>query len=918
MEPPAGSRLDASPSPIRPGMTRRVASAIASRLTRRRLFANLASRLANRRFAFAVATVSIFSAKGVHIYTHLSSLPVVHLVRWGYSFFAQDAALLVLVRLLLDPWLVEGFAWLRRVTMTLASIIITYLITVGVLTVSFFAVSGSEIHWRNIGLAGDASSLGMFLSGLASFLFVLATVLFVAYVLQDICYKTAGVATDILKWPISFALRKSGAPTTYSQVPQLDIELANTYDELEEEEFCNMKSKTSMIILRRLFYLFIGCALLTHVILFMIRPNESALNFLSWTPALLPFVDFSFSSPSLDHLEPIYGTSIGRSWDNYTALTAPAPFSWLPERPVPGFGDWYRNDEHYSADADPLKISNLEEKLLPALQGKLGDVPIRHVMLILLESTRKDVFPLKKDGVVWNRLANSYSNGTLPEETQAALAKLTSNANYITGDYDNGFEHQEKKKRGGINFNNVFTTATYTIKSIVGTMCGLTPLMADFNLEYLHHFYQPCLPQIFEAFNRLDHDDYDDHDDRGPYGPLGHHGPPGHHGGPGHHGPPRPHDGPPPPHHDGPPPPPPHDGPGLHEARNSDDFTLFKWRSTFMQSVTKNYDRYVPLLSKMGISPESLVSKEYLKSPFAKFGRVDLPDINYFGMADIAVEDYIRDAFVQAKKNDERAFVTHLTSTSHHPFAIPAEEKYTPLGNGLDDISHYLNAIGYDDRWLGKIMDILDDEGVADETLVVLVGDHGVSMPENNILAPYYNPNVGTLRVPLVLSHPKLPVIDVDDAVISSQILPTILDLLRETGSLSESQSQAASDLVQNYEGQSLIRALHASSNETSQGNWQFSVINPGRAMLSIRDARYPDWFLIVPIIDNVEWQFTNLMTDPTGAQTVLGFDFVTFMYSVEQSHGVDAAKWVEEAAFMARWWVEENGKRWRYGPYAT
>ncbi|KAH8128144.1 sulfatase [Trichoderma asperelloides] len=866
MEPPAGSRLDASPSPIRPSMTRRVASAIASRLTRRRFVANLASRFANRRFAFAVATVSIFSAKGVHIYTHLSSLPVVHLVRWGYSFFAQDAALLVLVRLLLDPWLVEGSGWLRTVTMTLASIIIAYLITVGVLTVSFFAVSGSEIHWRNIGLAGDASSLGMFLSGLASFLFVLSTVLFVAYVLQEICYKTAGVATDILKWPISFALRKASPPTTYSQVPQLDIELANTYNELEEEEFCNMKSKTSMTILRRLFYLFIGCALLTHVILFMIRPNESALNFLSWTPALLPFVDFSFSSPSLDHLEPVYGSSIGHSWDNYTALAAPALFSWLPERPVPGFEDWYTDDEHYSADADPLKISNLEEKLLPALQGKLGDVPIRHVMLILLESTRKDVFPLKKDGIVWNRLANSYSNGTLPEETQTVLANLTSNANFITGDYDDGFAHQTKKKRGGINFNNVFTTATYTIKSITGTMCGLTPLMADFNLEYLHHFYQPCLPQIFDAFNRLDDDDYDDFDD----------------------------------------------------PRFSDDFTSFKWRSTFMQSVTKNYDRYVPLLSKMGISPESLVSKEYLKSPFAKFGPVDLPDINYFGMADIAVEDYIRDAFVQAKKNNERAFVTHLTSTSHHPFAIPAEEKYTPLGNGLDDISHYLNAIGYDDRWLGKIMDILDDEDVADETLVVLVGDHGVSMPENNILAPYYNPNVGTLRVPLVLSHPKLPVIDVDDAVMSSQILPTILDLLRETGSLSQSQTQAASDLVQNYEGQSLIRPLHASSNETGQGNWQFTVINPGRAMLSIRDARHPDWLLIVPVIDNVEWQFTNLMTDPTGAQTLLGFDFVNFMYGVEKSHGVDAAKWVEEAAFMARWWVEENGKRWRYGPYAN
>lgn len=860
MEPPAGSRLDASPSPIHHlGVARRFAHAAASRLTRRRFLGNLASRIANRRFAFAVATISIFSAKGVHIYTHLSSLPVIHLVRWGYSFFAQDVILLVLVRLMLDPWLTAGQGWLRTATLTLASIIITYLTALGALTVSFFAVAGSEIHWRNIGFAGDASSMAMVLSGLASFILVLCVFLLVASILQEVCWVTAGIATDILKWPVSFALRRKSA--AYAEVPQLDVEYAHTYEDLEEGEICGVKSKTMALIMRRLLYLFIGCALLTHVILFLIRPNESALNFMSWTPALLPFVDFSFSSPSLDHLTPIYGSSIERSWDNHTALTDPVPFSWLPEKPVSGFEDWYKNEKHYNAAADPLKISNLQDALLPALQGVLGDVPIRHVMLVMLESTRKDVFPIKKDGLVWDRLANSYSNKTLPEEAQRVLASLTSNANLITGDYSDGFAHESQKKRGGVNFNNAVTAGTYTLKSMTGTLCGITPLMADFNLEYLHHFYQPCLPQIFEALNRVEHGD---------------------------------------------------------EGVSADDFTSFPWRSTFMQSVTKKYDRTGPLLAKMGISQENLVAEEYLKSPLAKFGPSHLPDINYFGMAEVALEDYIRDAFVQAKKNDERAFVAHITSTSHHPFAIPAEEKYTPLGNGLDDISHYLNAIGYDDRWLGKMMDILDDEGVANETLVVFVGDHGVSMPENNILAPYYNPNIGTMRVPLVISHPKLPAIDIDDAVISSQILPTILDLLRETGSLSKSHAQAASDLVQNYEGQSLIRPLRAASNETGQPNWQFTVINPGRAMLSIRDMRQPDWHLIVPIIDNVEWHFTHLAKDPTGAHTLLGFDFAKFVHGVEKAHGVETAKWVEEAAFIARWWVEENGKRWRYGPYAN
>ncbi|KAJ6442518.1 sulfatase domain-containingprotein [Purpureocillium lavendulum] len=833
----------------------------------RRLLVAVANRFTNRRFVFSFTAVSVLAAKSVHIYAHHSALPTVHVALWGYSFFAQDMALLVFVRLLLDGALLAAAAWLRLLATFLAAIVVTYVATLSTINVSFFVAAGSEIHWRNVGFAGDAASRALLLTGLFSLLLVLLAFVLVAWAFQDVAYGLAGCATDIFKLPFTYQRIWAPHPAKYSELPQHDVEGGKHEDqERRDRRKCmrtDMKTWPWLLIWRVVLYALVGAALLAQVIFLALRPHESALTFMSWTPALLPFVDFKNSSPNLEKIAPVYGSGIGRDWDNRTALADPTPLPWLPNGTVlPGFEDWKRGKRHYNAASDPLKVSNLDEELLEELRGKLGDVPIRHVVVILLESTRKDVFPIKKDGFIWKRFEESFENKTLPEAARRRLATLSPTAKSITGDYDDGFTRDEKDKRprGGINFNNAYSTSTYTIKSMAGTLCGISPLVADFNLEYRHHIYQPCLPQVLDTLNALD-------------GPSGH------------------------------------------------NFTTHKWRSTYLTSVILYYDKLELLLSSMGYPEENLIGKEYLKSAAAKFGPVTLPDINYFGMAETCLEDYIRDAFASARKKDERVFLTHLTSTSHHPFAMPPDEEYVPLGKGLDDLSHYVNSIGFEDKWIGKILGTLEDEGVADETLVVFAGDHGLSLAENGKLPTYYNPNSISNHIPLVLSHPKLPPVTVDAAVSSLQVLPTILDLLRETGSLSDAASKAAGDLMNNYEGQSLVRPMRSDNKtgpEGSLGDWQFTVVNPGSALLSVRDARstYAAWRLVVPVVDNVEWRFTDLDEDPAEGSPTVGFDFKAFLKNVEERHGERAARWAEEGAFVSRWWVEENSKRWRYGPY--
>ncbi|KAL3293862.1 sulfatase domain protein [Colletotrichum asianum] len=856
----------------------------------RRLLMGMGSRFSNQRFVFSLAALAVLGAKFVHIKSHLSALPTVHLVNWGYSFFAQDFVLFIILRLLLGGWLSSNRnndgGLLRRAAAFASWLFIGFVIGLNLVGICFFAMSGSEIHWSNIGLAGDAAGRALLLTGLFTFALVCAVLAVLAWALKDVLFVAVGLAADIVCWPVAcIARRRRPHWATYSEVPQQDVEHGGSTKETTDyasprrsfdlsHGWDGVKTWPWAWMFWIAAYTLAGVALLAQVIMCALRPHESSLTFMSWTPTLLPFIDFKNSSPNLEKLVPHYNSGINRDWDNRTALADAVPFAWLPKDAAPeGFEDWYGGKKHYNATMDPLRISNLDDKLLPELKKKLKDVPIRHVMTIVLESTRKDMFPFKRFGISEGRLRDTWVHAGydgIPPDALERLRTLTPVAKFLTGDHEDGFETEEKKKnkkeksRGGLNFNDAYTTSTYTLKSLAGSLCGIAPLIADFNLEYLHHFYQPCLPHIFGALNTLEKDSSGD---------------------------------------------------------KKKPFGSYKWKSSFMQSVTLDYDNFGALMKKMGFPQEGLIDSVYLRSDDAKFGKVDLPNVNYFGMEETPLEDYIRDQFESAKKADERVFLTHVTSTSHHPYNMPKNETYVPLARGLDDLSHYINAIGYDDRWLGKILNMLDEMGVADETLVILVGDHGLSIPENDILASYYNPNVGSNHVPLVFSHPKLPPITINDAVSAQQILPTVLDLLIETGSLSKGRTEAVTDLLRNYEGQSLLRPVRQSKEAENKGevaNWQFTVINPGRAMVGVRDGRHKYWRMVVPVVDNIEWHFTDVAKDPAEKAPVLGFDFTGFLAKIEETHGVEAARWAEEAAFVARWWVEENSKRWRYGPYAA
>jgi hypothetical protein len=144
------------------------------------------------------------------------------------------------------------------------------------------------------------------------------------------------------------------------------------------------------------------------------------------------------------------------------------------------------------------------------------------------------------------------------------------------------------------------------------------------------------------------------------------------------------------------------------------------------------------------------------------------------------------------------------------------------------------------------------------------------------------------------------------------QILPTILDLLSESGSLDAPSKNAITSLLPLYEGQSMIRPTIPSKD--GRKDWQFSVMNTGGTWLALRSADKP-YRLIIPLISDVEWRFSNVDLDPHELKALQDFNLLNLMDLVRTNHDEDAVSWVNDAAHVAKWWVEENWRRYEYVP---
>ena len=416
------------------------------------------------------------------------------------------------------------------------------------------------------------------------------------------------------------------------------------------------------------------------LLLCVFRPSDPAYSYLSESLPLALFGGPKYR-PAYESAHLLPGDF---KWlHDKTALDAfPMQYDWLPSGDAPGaFPDWSpfkinhqkSANDHYNPKNDPLHTPNLDGDLLgsikQAIQG--GDVKIKHIILLKLESTRFDVWPLRADSYPM-RLINESWGGQVPPEIEQKLANLTPNAERMTG-LPTGFNKPRTKHIGGIGMTNAHTAGTYTLKSITGSMCGVNPIAADGNKEYLNNIYQPCLPHIFEALNHQPN--------------ISSHS-------------------------------------GSHSAgSHSDDWKSWPWHSAWMQSNSGTYDKQDELTPILGF--KDITTWESLKADGDKYIPKETPEERDHGHADKVMRPYMRDLFADAKKNNTRLFLGYLTHNTHTPWFTPGEnEQFFGSSHGVNDqVNRYLNAIAFEDEWMGEILQLLDEAGIADETLIVMTGD---------------------------------------------------------------------------------------------------------------------------------------------------------------------------------------------------
>ncbi|MDD6794763.1 MAG: LTA synthase family protein [Clostridiaceae bacterium] len=104
-------------------------------------------------------------------------------------------------------------------------------------------------------------------------------------------------------------------------------------------------------------------------------------------------------------------------------------------------------------------------------------------------------------------------------------------------------------------------------------------------------------------------------------------------------------------------------------------------------------------------------------------GDYDTSEIINLGMSD---KSYLKQ-FGEVIKEQKNPFLAYtITLTSHSPFDMPEEDRYLNLPSNLQDtkLGGYFQSINYTDKYLGEFLKNLADEGILENTVVAIYGDH--------------------------------------------------------------------------------------------------------------------------------------------------------------------------------------------------
>lgn len=167
-------------------------------------------------------------------------------------------------------------------------------------------------------------------------------------------------------------------------------------------------------------------------------------------------------------------------------------------------------------------------------------------------------------------------------------------------------------------------------------------------------------------------------------------------------------------------------------------------------------------------------------------------------------------------------------------------------------VAQYDGEIAYADAKVGELLDLLDELGIAEETLVILISDHGESFGEHTVYFDHATAYDEVARIPLVLRYsPRIPAGQQIEALVQLiDIAPTALELFGVGAS-------------EEFEGRSLWPLL---TGEVDRG---YEVVFTNQGLWTAQRAMRTDQWGLVKTMDPGLWdlppvELYDIQKDPS------------------------------------------------------
>ena len=193
------------------------------------------------------------------------------------------------------------------------------------------------------------------------------------------------------------------------------------------------------------------------------------------------------------------------------------------------------------------------------------------------------------------------------------------------------------------------------------------------------------------------------------------------------------------------------------------------YRTAFFQSAVGSFEQRPRLVEKFGY--EHFEAAEDLQGVGG--GEV----LGYLASEDETLAPALT-RWLDASDRSQPFFATLLTSAVHHPYRLPRKlhSRLARDGQPIETpAQRYARLVEETDRVLGLLLEMLRERQLLDNTLILVVGDHGEGFGDHGVLQHDNNYFEEGLRVPLVLAGPGIEPGRIDHNVSLIDITPTLL-----------------------------------------------------------------------------------------------------------------------------------------------